>query len=108
VSIRVSNKGDEMRRYASLAVLIAVMVGGSAGTATAQSNGGGNSGNAPGQEIAAGNCEKVWSVIQVDLVAGGGPKSELVDIGDPGEPFLINSGPTNCDHFWQATGVIGK
>ena len=33
--------------------------------------------------------------IDVEIQAGGGPKS--VDVG-----------PANCDHFWQRTGAIGN
>ena len=49
-----------------------------------------------GAARAQANCTKVWSEIQADLVAGGGPKSELA------------TGPTNCDHFWQSEGLIGN
>jgi hypothetical protein len=44
----------------------------------------------------------VWSELQADLVAGGGPKSTVV------ESIGTTSGPTNCDHFWQGEGIIGN
>jgi hypothetical protein len=91
-----------MRHRAQLAVLATLAVGLFASPASAQSNGGGNSSEAPGQERAAANCEHVWSELQVDLVAGGGPKS------DPVESIGTTSGPTNCDHFWQSEGIIGN
>ena len=90
-----------MRRHMFLAVLVALMLGVSAGAALAQTIGGGNSSNAPGQVQASANCTNVWQNLQADLLAGGGPKSQPV--GDP--PFT--TGPTNCDHFWQGEGVIG-
>jgi hypothetical protein len=85
-----------MRRKTRVAMIVTLALGGFAVPASAQTNGGGNSANAPGQERAQANCIHVWSEIQADLVAGGGPKTELV------------SGPTNCDHFWQAVGIIGN
>lgn len=77
-----------------------------AGTALAQTNGGGNSGNAPGQDRAAAQCEQVWSELQAELRAGGGPKSGP-SVGPIGS-YPEGSGPTNCDHFWQGQGAIGN
>ena len=71
-------------------------------SAAAQSNGSGKSGEAAGQVRAAENCTNVWSVLQANLVAGGGPKSGVV------ESIGTTSGPTNCDHFWQSEGIIGN
>jgi hypothetical protein len=100
----MTGEGKTMLRRAVLPVLAALVLALVPATATAQTNGGGNSGEAPGQETAADNCRHVFSDVQADLVAGGGPKSHPVD--DPGGPFT--TGPTNCDHFWQTQGVIGK
>jgi hypothetical protein len=91
-----------MRRKGVTAVVAVVALGLFATSATAQSNGSGKSGDAPGQERAAANCMNVWSELQADLVAGGGPKSTVV------ESIGTTSGPTNCDHFWQGEGVIGN
>ena len=77
-----------------------------AGTALAQTNGGGSSADAPGQERAAAQCERVWSEIQAELRAGGGPKSGP-SVGPIGT-YPDGSGPTNCDHFWQGQGAIGN
>lgn len=90
-----------MGRKACAAVLASLTLGLIPASALAQSNGSGNSGNAPGQERAAANCMRVWSEIQADLVAGGGPKSQ------PVESIGSTTGPTNCDHFWQSEGIIG-
>jgi hypothetical protein len=91
-------------RKASLPALAALILALTPVGAMAQTNGGGNSGDAAGQATAADNCTHVWSEVQADLIAGGGPKSNPVDTG--GGPFT--TGPTNCDHFWQSAGVIGK
>jgi hypothetical protein len=91
-----------MRPKAQVAVLATLALGLFAAPAWAQSNGGGNSSNAPGQAQAEANCTHVWSELQADLVAGGGPKS------DPVESIGTTSGPTNCDHFWQSEGIIGN
>jgi hypothetical protein len=91
-------------------LLVAAVVSGlsvaTAGAAFAQTNGGGNSGTAPGQERAAAQCEQVWSEIQAELRAGGGPKSGP-SVGPIGT-YPEGSGPTNCDHFWQGQGAIGN
>jgi hypothetical protein len=89
------------RRFGSLAapvVLIASLELGS-GHALAQSPGNGNSGNAPGQGVAAFQCGVViYRQETYGPETGGGPKST-----DPNF-----SGPTNCDHFWQSSGYIGN
>jgi len=85
-----------MRRVLVLAAS-AVLLGAGAGGALAASNGGGNSQSAPGQAKAHANCVAVLGKQAAkDLHAGGGPKSH--------EP----TSPTNCDHFWQDIGSIGK
>jgi hypothetical protein len=93
-----------MMRKALVPALAALVLALTPAAALAQTNGGGKSGDAPGQARAAENCMHVWSEVQADLVAGGGPKSEPVE-SDEG-PFT--TGPTNCDHFWQDAGVIGN
>jgi hypothetical protein len=85
-----------MRRKTQLAMLATLAPVVFAAPASAQTNGGGNSADAPGQARAQANCTMVWSVIQADLVARGGPKSQVA------------TGPTNCDHFWQSEGIIGN
>jgi len=91
-----------MRRKTAATVLATLALGILTGSASAQSNGSGKSGDAPGQARAEANCMHVWDELQIDLVAGGGPKSEPVpSIGS-------TSGPTNCDHFWQTEGIIGN
>ena len=97
-----------MRKYLALLAALVVVGAVMASGGLAESNGGGNSANAPGQATAAANCKNVWNNIQLNLVAGGGPKSLLVVV-DTGPPVVIgNSGPTNCDHFWQNNGSIGN
>ena len=91
-----------MRRKALTAVVATVAFGLFGTSAPAQTNGGGKSGDAPGQERATANCTHVWGELQADQVAGGGPKSAVV------ESLGTTSGPTNCDHFWQSEGIIGN
>jgi hypothetical protein len=51
---------------------------------------------APGLEKAVAECEKVISLQTMRvIVAGGGPKAGI-------------PAPTNCDHFFQLIGLIGK
>jgi len=51
---------------------------------------------APGLEQAVAECEKVIDLQTLrEIVAGGGPKAGI-------------PAPTNCDHFFQIIGVIGK
>jgi hypothetical protein len=95
-----------MKRMAVVVASMAAVVLGASGNAIAQTNGGGNSANAPGQERAASQCENVWSNLQAELRAGGGPKSGP-SVGPIGT-FPDGSGPTNCDHFWQGQGAIGN
>jgi hypothetical protein len=63
--------------------------------AAAFSNGGGSSGSAPGQATAKANCHDAYVTQSTGGVqSGGGPKS-------------AETGPLNCDHYWQDTGAIG-
>jgi len=89
-----------------VAVVVSALSLAAAGTASAQTGGGGSSDDAPGQERAAAQCEQVWSDIQAELRAGGGPKSGP-SVGPIGT-YPDGSGPTNCDHFWQGQGAIGN
>ena len=90
-----------MKRMLAIATAASMALG-TSGMALAQSGGGGNSADAPGQARAVAQCEAVWSDIQADLRAGGGPKAgPVADIPE-------GTGPTNCDHFWQSEGVIGN
>jgi hypothetical protein len=51
---------------------------------------------APGLEQAAAECVKVIGLQAMrEIVAGGGPKAGI-------------PAPTNCDHFFQIIGAIGK
>lgn len=51
---------------------------------------------APGLEQAVAECEKVIDLQTMrEIAAGGGPKGGI-------------PAPTNCDHFFQFIGVIGK
>jgi len=74
--------------------------------AIAMTNGGGASSTAPGQENAEANCTTVYSERQENVRAGGGPKSGPSE--GPIGTYPDGSGPTNCDHFWQAQGAIGN
>lgn len=94
------------RSLTAVVATTAVLALASAGSALAQSGGGGNSGDAPGQARAAEQCEAVWSDLQADLRAGGGPKSGPST--GPIGTYPDGSGPTNCDHFWQGQGAIGN
>ncbi len=61
----------------------------SGGSALAVSNGGGNSGNAPGQANAMENCEAtIDRQIEKGVSAGGGKKAGVL-------------APTNCDKFFN-------
>jgi hypothetical protein len=51
---------------------------------------------APGLEEAVAECSTVISLQTMrEIVAGGGPKAGI-------------PAPTNCDHFFQIIGAIGK
>jgi hypothetical protein len=66
----------------------------------AMTNGGGASGDAPGQLRAEDQCETVWSVLQEDLRAHGGPKS-----GDFGRAHVERrSLSTDPDPVRRSTG----
>ena len=80
-----------------LAAILALVVG--VPGAGAESNGGGNSANAPGQVNASANCSAVYHK-QFDngVLAKGGPKAGF---GDP----AFNT-PDNCDHYYGAPGQL--
>jgi hypothetical protein len=88
-----------------LSVAVVLCAAGST-SAAALTAGGGASSDAPGQERAESQCVNVYSVLQEDVRAGGGPKSGISD--GPIGTYPEGSGPTNCDHFWQLQGAIGK
>jgi hypothetical protein len=63
--------------------------------AAAFSNGGGSSDDAAGQATAKDNCHSAYvNQATRGVQSGGGPKS-------------AETGPLNCDHYWQDTGAIG-
>ena len=73
-----------VRFHAALATMLAALV--AAGGGIGASNGNGNSGDAPGQDRAAANCQRVIEKQDAnDVAAGGGPKKGI-------------PGPANCDH----------
>ena len=86
-----------MRRISTvLAVFALALAFVPASFAIANPDNNGNASSAPGQETALDNCGDVTAGQFVNEIgAGGGPKADLF-------------GPTNCDHFWQNTGLIGK
>lgn len=95
-----------MRRFLTGLALAVVLSSAASTPALAMTNGGGTSGDAPGQATAEQRCEAVWSVLQADLRAGGGPKSGASE--GPIGTYPDGSGPVNCDHFWQFQGAIGQ
>ena len=94
-----------MKRLLVTATAASIALGAS-GAALAQTGGGGKSSDAPGQVRASMQCEGVWSEIQADRRAGGGPKSGPST--GPVGTYPDGSGPTNCDHFWQLQEAIGN
>ena len=85
------------RRALVAAVLLSLVL---TSPASAYSRGGGKSDRAPGQERSTENCDShVLDQKQRGVNARGGPKR-------PSEE--TNEAPTNCDHFWQNDGHIGK
>lgn len=95
-----------MRRLLTGLVLAVLLSGVGTNSAFAITNGGGTSADAPGQTRAEEQCEAVWSSLQADLRAGGGPKSGASD--GPIGTYPEGSGPANCDHFWQLQEAIGN
>lgn len=95
-----------MRRLLTGLALAVLLSGAGTPSALAMTNGGGTSGDAPGQVSAEEQCEVVWSELQADLRAGGGPKSGASE--GPIGTYPDGSGPTNCDHFWQLQEAIGN
>ena len=79
---------------AAILVLVVAVPG-----ASAWSNGGGNSANAPGQATAKLNCSAVYQTqFENGVIAKGGPKAGF---GDP----QFNT-PDNCDHYYGAPGQL--
>jgi hypothetical protein len=95
-----------MRRVLTVLSLAVLLSGAGTTSAVAMTYGGGESGDASGQVRAEEECENVWSVLQEDLRAGGGPKSGVSE--GPIGTYPDGSGPTNCDHFWQLQEEIGN
>jgi hypothetical protein len=95
-----------MRRLLVVLPLAVLLSGAGTTSAVAMTYGAGASGDAPGQLRAEDQCETVWSVLQEDLRAQGGPKSGISE--GPVGTYPEGSGPTNCDHFWQLQGAIGN
>ena len=95
-----------MKRPLVVLSLAVVLSGAGSPSATALTGGGGASPDAPGQERAETRCVSIYSVLQEDLRARGGPKSGSSD--GPIGTYPEGSGPTNCDHFWQLQGAIGN
>jgi hypothetical protein len=95
-----------MRRLLVVLPLTVLLSAAGTTSAVAMTNGGGFSGDAPGQVGAEANCVNVYSVLQEDLRALGGPKAGASD--GPIGTYPDGSGPTNCDHFWQLQGAIGN
>jgi hypothetical protein len=99
-----------MRRLILLiivALLIAAMFVAVAGYAFASANpeNQGNGADAPGQENALDNCTENFNKQgEKGVVAGGGPKAEPIEE----DGALVPLEPTNCDHFFQDIGRIGK
>jgi hypothetical protein len=80
-------------KVAPVPAVVALII---AAPALALSNGGGNSADAPGQANAKENCHQAYVGQNARGVqAGGGPKA-------------AETGPLNCDHYWQDNGSIGN
>lgn len=79
---------------ALVSAVAAVLVPPASGYAFTDANG--KAFEAPGLEQAVAECGKVISLQTMrEIVAGGGPKAGI-------------PAPTNCDHFFQLIGLIGK
>lgn len=82
-----------LKTFVAIGTLGLALAFGGGGIALAQTNGGGNSVNAPGQLNASANCVAAFTAQQDrEIVPGGGPK---------------DGAPANCDHYYQDTGTIG-
>ena len=99
-----------MRRLMMLiivALLLAAMLvaGGGYAFALANPENKGIGSSAPGQRNALDNCtENFNKQAEKGVVAGGGPKAEPIEE----DGALVPLEPTNCDHFFQDLGRIGK
>lgn len=95
-----------MRRLLIVVALAgALSTAGTAG-ASAESTGAGSSADAPGQVVARDRCTTVWTEIQAEIRALGGPKAGASE--GPIGSYPDGSGPTNCDHFWQLQEEISN
>jgi hypothetical protein len=91
----------------TVALLMTAMLVAGAGYALAIANpeNQGNGSSAPGQRNALDNCTENFNKQgEKGVVAGGGPKSEPIEE----DGALVPLEPTNCDHFFQDLGRIGK
>jgi len=77
-----------------MASAAAVLVLGTAGSASAYTNGGGNSANAPGQANAIENCSENIGKQNANGQTGA-------NTGSDNDPKQADTAVTNCDHFWQ-------
>lgn len=88
-----------MSQIKSILLAAALVLAVAVPSASAESNGGGNSANAPGQVNAKVNCSAVYhNQFDNGVLAKGGPKSGY---GDP----AFNT-PDNCDHYYGAPGQL--
>ena len=78
---------------------LSLLLGG--GATLAFTNGGGNSGNAPGQANAIANCSDTITTQNANGQTGA-------QTGSANDPKQLDTGVTNCDHFWQTIGAIGN
>ena len=95
-----------MRRLLVVVALAGALSMGGTTMAFAETTGAGSSGDAPGQVVAREHCTTVWTEIQAELRALGGPKAGASE--GPIGSYPDGSGPTNCDHFWQLQEEIGN
>jgi hypothetical protein len=99
-----------MRRFMVLVTVVVLMAATSvlgAGYAFASANpeNRGNRSDAPGQKNALDNCTENFNKQgEKGVVTGGGPKAEPIEE----DGALVPLEPTNCDHFFQDLGRIGK
>jgi hypothetical protein len=92
---QVDHQGGSVTRIKRLIAVVAAaltLATMGSGGALAETNGGGNSANAPGQAKAGENCSNTINRQSANEVsAGGGPKAGVL-------------APTNCDHFFGSPG----
>ena len=101
--IQPQDRGALLKRIISTIVAIVALALATANVGLAQSNGGGKSGDAPGQAQAGDQCFRAFlHLFEGGVAARGGPKYALETGETPG------IAPLNCDHFWQNAGAIGN